>query len=160
MQFKVPLVSCLAHYLTSQGSILPMNDNSCPTEGHARCPFQVSFKGNFPYGSKSLSDTLEGKDTYCIINIKQHLAQENTIRTTHEKNLGRHIGHTVWTRETGNKVFESSPGPRGHVLAPGIKFSGFFVAWSLVGYQICRGLAVDNSVLLQSTAINTEKDYS
>ena len=95
MQFKVPLVSCLAHYLTSQGSILPMNDNSCPTEGHARCPFQVSFKGNFPYGSKSLSDTLEGKDTYCIINIKQHLAQENTIRTTHEKNLGHHIGHTV-----------------------------------------------------------------
>ena len=81
MQFKAPLVSCLAHFLTSQRSILPMND-SCPTEGHAHCTFQVSFKvPYFPYGSKSLSDTLEGKDTYCIINNKQHLAQENTIRT-------------------------------------------------------------------------------
>ena len=80
MQFKAPFVSCLAHYLAFQGSILPMNDNSCPTEEHACSTFQVSVKGSFPYGSKSLSHTIEGKDTYCIINNK-HLAQENTIRT-------------------------------------------------------------------------------
>ena len=77
MEFKAPLVSCLAHYLAFLGSILPTNDNSCPTEGHARCTFvgrilpflfflfffQVCF-------SKDLSDTIEGKDTYCIINNK------------------------------------------------------------------------------------------
>ena len=83
MEFKAPLVTCLAHYLAFLGSILPTNDNSCPTDGHARCTFvgrilpflfflffQVSFKGSFPYSSKDLSDTIEGKDTYCIINNK------------------------------------------------------------------------------------------
>ena len=132
MQFKVPLVSCLAHYLTSQGSILPMNDNSCPTEGHARCPFQVSFKGNFPYGSKSLSDTLEGKDTYCIINIKQHLAQENTIRTMHEKNLGRHIGRTQSELERLEIRFLKAP------QAPGVMWGAWHQIFWLLRCLISR----------------------
>ena len=139
MQFKVPLVSCLAHYLTSQGSILPMNDNSCPTEGHARCPFQVSFKGNFPYCSKSLSDTLKGKDTYCIINIKQHLAQENTIRTTHEKNLGRHIGRTQSELERLEIRFLKAP------QAPGVMFwrlASNFLASSLLDLSLDTKFAV------------------